>query len=109
MKFTDGEDVQKQPDAATSGPKLEKFRPVTQEETQKLIIGSPTKSCSLDPIPTFLLKECVLEFTPMLRKIINASLSSATVPSSFKRAVVTPLLKKKKKLMNGFTPNFSSM
>ena len=94
MKFTDGEDVPKQPDAATSGPKLEKFRPVTQEETQKLIIGSPTKSCSLDPIPTFLLKECVLEFTPMLTKIINASLTSATVPSSFKRAVVTPLLKK---------------
>ena len=32
MKFTDGEDVLKHPDAATTGPKLEKFKPVTQEE-----------------------------------------------------------------------------
>ena len=64
------------------------------EEVKKLIINSPTKSCVLDPFPTFLIKECVDILLPSITKIINLSLSEGVFPSSFKHAIVTPLLKK---------------
>ena len=37
---------------------LTHFRPTTEEEVEKIIMQSPNKSCELDPIPTWLLKEC---------------------------------------------------
>ena len=73
---------------------LDSFLPATQEEIKKIIINSPTKSCTLDPIPTFLLKECIAELLPIITAIVNASLRSAKVPCTFKNAVITPLLKK---------------
>ena len=36
-------------------PAFNTFMPVTKDEGHKCISESPTKSCSLDPIPTFLL------------------------------------------------------
>ena len=38
------------------GPKLCLFQLVTEEEIRKLIVGSPTKTCMLDSIPTSLTK-----------------------------------------------------
>ena len=38
-------------------PAFNAFMPVTEDEVYKCISESPTKSCSLDPIPTFLLKD----------------------------------------------------
>ena len=73
---------------------LETLQAATLDEVRKLILKSPNKSCSLDPLPTFLLKECLDELLPAITAIINASLSSASVPSAFKKAAVTPLLKK---------------
>ena len=73
---------------------LHDFKPATKEEIQKLILKSPTKSCTLDPIPTFLLKDCLDELLHIITAIINASLKTARVPKSFKKAVVTPLIKK---------------
>ena len=63
-------------------------------EIMKLIEGSPNKQCILDPIPTGLLKECRFELCPVITKIINMSIVTSTVPSDFKEAVVTPLVKK---------------
>lgn len=37
---------------------LHRFKPVSEEELQMLILKSPSKSCSLDPVPTWLLKSC---------------------------------------------------
>ena len=59
-----------------------------------MINESPTKSCLLDPIPTFLLKECVDILLPSITKLINMSLSEGCFPDSFKKAIVTPLIKK---------------
>jgi len=73
---------------------LQNFQPATSDEIRKLIRKSPSKSCPLDPLPTFLLKDCLEELLPAITTIINASLHSASVPISFKEAVVTPLLKK---------------
>ena len=59
-----------------------------------MIKTSPTKSCLLDPWPTFLIKECIDILLPSLTKLVNCSLMEGCVPEAFKSAVVTPLIKK---------------
>ena len=81
-----------QPDV--SPPLFNNFHPVTETEIRKAIISSPSKSCLLDPWPTFLVKECVDVLVPSITKLVNLSLSQGVFPSQFKKAVVTPLLKK---------------
>ena len=65
----------------TSTPEhyLREFDLATPEEIQKIILKSPTKSCTLDPIPTFLLKNCLDELLPIITTLVNASFKSATV------------------------------
>ena len=58
-----------------------------------LFQNSSNKQCILDPIPR-LLKECNSELSPVITKIINLSIDTSTVPTEFKQAVVTPLVKK---------------
>ncbi len=73
--------------------KLSHFTLVTEEQVSELIKKSPTKSCGLDPLPTWLLKKCSEELVPIITKIINMSLSEGTFPDNFKHAFVIPLLK----------------
>ena len=75
---------------------LTSFRPVTQGEMHKLIMSRPSKSCALDPIPTFLLKDPLIlpAAMPLIVKCVNESIESGTVPESLKSSLVTPLLKK---------------
>ena len=70
------------------------FTQVTQDAIRKIISKSPTKSCLLDPLPTFLIKECIDILLPSITKLVNFSLSEGLVPDGFKKAVVTPLIKK---------------
>ena len=62
----------------------------------RIIMRSPNKSCSLDPIPTWFLKENVHHILPVLTKIINSSLLSGKFPSVLRSTIVRPLLKKPK-------------
>ncbi len=55
---------------------------------------SSTTSCELDPIPTSLLKQSVDDILPVITEIINTLLSQSTVPTSYRNAIVRPLLKK---------------
>ena len=48
----------------------------------------------LDPVPTYLLHECLDDLIPTITAIINESLVSGTGPPPFKQAIVLPLLKK---------------
>ena len=66
----------------------------TQEDVWKIICKSPSKSCTLDPIPTWTIRDAKNELLPTITDIINTSLRSSEVPTSMKSAVVTPLLKK---------------
>ena len=75
-------------------PKLTVFTQVTQDEIDKIISKSPTKSCLLDPMPTFLIRECIDILLPSITKLVNCSLCEGLVPDDFKKAVVTPLIKK---------------
>ena len=70
------------------------FITVTPDEISKLILGSPTKSCDLDPIPTWMVKLHLDLLLPPITDIINMSLTSGVVPESMRHALVTPLLKK---------------
>lgn len=70
------------------------FEEVSSEEVLKILNRSPTKSCSLDPWPTFLVKECADILIQPLTQLINLSLSAGVFPDKFKSAVVTPLIKK---------------
>ena len=71
-------------------PKLTDFTQVTQDEIRKIISKSPPRSCLLDPLPTFLIDILL----PSITKLVNCSLREGLVPDGFKKAVVTPLIKK---------------
>ena len=64
------------------------------QKRRSIIISSPPKSCCLDPIPTPLLMKHLDSTVGTITSIINESLSSGSVPDSFKHAIVRPLLKK---------------
>ena len=77
------------------------------EELEKVIRSSPTKSCELDPIPTFLLKEFLNDLLPCLHLLCNSSLSTGILPCSQTKAIVTPALKKHgldSDVLNNFRP-----
>ena len=74
---------------------LSSFEITTEDEIRKLILASKSKSCSLDVIPTFLIKECMDELAPVITVLINSSLRASYVPPTLKSAIVTPVLKKK--------------
>ena len=70
------------------------FVPLSDTDIQKLIISRPTKHCDLDPIPTWLLKQCSGTLLPIIKSTINASLLSGLYPDNLKEAILKPLLKK---------------
>ena len=74
--------------------KLVEFTPVTQNEVRKLISALPCKSCELDSIPTWLLKECLDELIPPVTNLVNTCLEKACVPTSFKSSLIRPHIKK---------------
>jgi len=70
------------------------FRPCTQTEVRCIIMQSPVKSCTLDPVPTFLVHEFVDLLPPFLTTMVNTSLMQGQLPVSQKHAIVTPCLKR---------------
>ena len=73
--------------------RLDHFSPITLEEIKKLIGNMTNKFCGLDPIPSFLLKNCVEELSPVLLHIVNLSVMMAEFPTDMKKAVIKPTLK----------------
>jgi len=57
---------------------------------------SPTKHCSLDPAPTWLIKRAAIAnvLAPVFAVICNSSLESGILPVSEKQALVTAAWKK---------------
>ena len=73
---------------------LSNFRECMEDEAWAIIMRSPSKSCSLDPIPTTILKECIDDLLPFLTAMCNASLLEGHLPVSQRHAIITPLIKK---------------
>ena len=72
---------------------LFEFYPISAKSVEAIIRSSPSKCCCLDPLPTWLLKEHLHLLLPSITSIVNMSLGS-TFPSSFKKSIIVPLLKK---------------
>ena len=75
-------------------PKLKEFRTLEQREVNIIINSLSTKSCELDCLPTYLLKEILMSILPLLTKIINVSLEQGTFTACWKVAIIRPLIKK---------------
>ena len=80
---------------------------MSETDVIDVIKNMPDKFCSLDPIPTWLLKECLPELSPLLSYIVNNSLSAGVFPSDLKNAVIKPALKSTeldRDLLNSYRP-----
>jgi len=58
------------------------FQTVSIDYISKLIITMSSTTCSLDPVPTSVLKECLSSTSPLILNIVNASLTTGIVPQA---------------------------
>ena len=70
------------------------FKIMTPDDVASVINKMTSKSCEYDPIPTWLIKNCLEELLPFVTLIINLSLQSGVFPHSMKSAIVRATLKK---------------
>ena len=74
---------------------ITEFSMISTETVTNIINKSSSKSCSLEPIPTCILKSCLPVLATTITNIVNLSLSAGHVPPLLKTACVVPRLKKK--------------
>jgi len=74
--------------------RMSSFRPCSPAEVRRTIMKSLVKSCSLDPVTTFLLREFVNLLLPFVTCMVNTSLRQGRLPKSQRHAIVVPVLKK---------------
>lgn len=70
------------------------FQACTSDELRKIVCESPSSSCSLDLIPTYIFKKFIDLFLPFLTFFVNQCLLTGSFPNHLKHAIITPLLKK---------------
>ena len=73
---------------------MSEFQALSCEDVRKIIMQFPSKSCSLDSLPTWILKDNLHVLLPFITKIVNSSLISGVFPEILKQAIITPVLKK---------------
>jgi len=83
-----------EPSLPFTGVPFTDFKPLTLSELKELLKSITIKTCDLDPLPTKLYSDCLPHLLPSILEIINTSLTSGNFPTSFKTAIVRPLLKK---------------
>jgi hypothetical protein len=73
---------------------LSDFQPLKSDDVAEIIRQFPSKVCTLDSIPSWLIKKYLDILVPLITKIVNASLSSGTFPSALKESIITPVIKR---------------
>ena len=73
---------------------LDCFTAVNMEVVKRYILKAPLKQCINDPIPTWLLKECIDVLLPIITSMVNCSFRNGVFATAWKNAVVVPLIKK---------------
>ena len=73
---------------------FQSFQTLTIDDVLKIVRNMPDKTCSLDPIPTNLVKSCTDVLSPLLLRIVNVSFTFGVFPDVCKHAIIRPLLKK---------------
>ncbi len=81
---------------------MDQFTPTTTSEVRSIILKSRNDSCDLYPFPTRLLKHYIYDLIVPITAIINLSMREGVVPTDFKQALVTPLIKRKTLCRNEF-------
>ena len=75
---------------------MNQFNSLSEDEVLQLIKSSSSSTSPLDPgLPTSLTKRCSSTLLPLITRVINSSLQSGVMPETMKKAVVTPLIKKR--------------
>ena len=69
------------------------FQPLTIEDVVSAIKSLPDKQCA-STMPTRLLKDCADILAPFFVDIFNESLRTSSLPTVFKAAYITPLIRK---------------
>ena len=75
-------------------PSLCSITPLSEDEVSKLIMSLSSATCDNDPMPSFLVKECLDVILQNITRIVNLSLERGEFPSALKSARVGPLLRK---------------
>jgi len=70
------------------------YQRVSTDHIAHLIKSSKVKTCTLDPLPVFVLTKCWPTLLPVITNIVNRSLKEAFMPNALESAMITPLLKK---------------
>ena len=73
---------------------MSEFRQLTPGEVKSIVLSSPCKSSCLDPIPTQFIFNHIDIFIECISSIVNDSLLTGVMPLCFRKAVISPLLKK---------------
>ena len=73
---------------------LDYFKKTSETKVGKVIKSSKSTKCSLDLLPTEIIKKTSSAHIPALTRLINISFESGIVPVPLKKALVTPILKK---------------
>ncbi|KAI5085848.1 hypothetical protein C0J45_23587, partial [Silurus meridionalis] len=73
---------------------LSSFSTLTEDEILQVIPTCNPTTCPLDPIPSTMLQTITQGLLPFISTIINGSLTSGYVPTTFKQARVISILKK---------------
>lgn len=73
---------------------MSEFHALPCEDVRIIIMQFPSKSCSLDSLPTWKLKDNLHILLPFITKIVNTSLISGVFPQILKQTIITPVLKK---------------
>ena len=77
-----------------SSTALRYFSPVSCKEVTSILARTPSKSCLLDPMPTWLVKKMQEVLVPVICNLCDASLQHGIFPTSLKQAIFLPRLKK---------------
>ena len=93
LNFTSNNELPKE---LISDKYFTRFHILDNEKVSTLIKSAASKSCILDPVPTVFLKLCsdIPELLIFIKTLVNKSLQSGIFPGQFKKAIVTPILKK---------------
>jgi len=79
--------------ADTASHVINGWKTVTALEVEKLISSSLNKTCQLDPVLTWLIKELRSLLSLFITLLFNKSLATDCFPKKYKHAIVFPLLK----------------
>ena len=77
-----------------SVPKLHELQLLTEEEIGKEIRNMNNKTCELDAIPTYLMKDILPAVLKTITKIVKMLLTTGTFLLDWKTTIVRPLIKK---------------